>query len=317
MPLDEKVVRPNEDFLNKTYVEQKVLQLVEPNLFWLENGFLNQVQTNAKAVWGKRELYTSKSDPKKRRMRRRTSGAKFTRVSISEMESVTTTIGGEGFEIRIDEDAERYPEGVDEIQRSQDRLARWLADSINMTTNEALIAGVRKEEAGMRFYDSTLPDWAEPTADPFADLKNFKRDMKITGYPFTMSDVFLDEDHYELLVDRLLRMNVTAEDRKQIWGVPDAGQAVLYIPALNLYVRSVELGILADGAMLGIDRKITPATFYYSSNPRYATKKANEIGFHLNKFEDQETHDIVFQAWCDYGIQVKEPGAGLYGVSGI
>lgn len=316
----EKVVLPNEQFLQKDFVEARILRIMEPELEWL-TGFMPQVQSTAKAVWTTKEVTSAKSDAKRRAPRLRTAGSKFVKMSISQLEEVSTTLATLGLQMTIDEDAVRYAEGIDEMQRAYNRAAYWLLDQVNTEFGAALTGGVYQVTGSDNFGGKTTPAWSVKTGenvrDPVEDLMLLAQDMERDEYPYGLTDVYVHKQNYWELMHFLKNLQVTTEEKKAIWGMPDIKAPQISIPVVgNVAVHKMVNGVV-EGGILGLDRRFPAGTFYYARNPKYPTTTDNKIGFHINRFEDQETHDTVFQMWLEFGILVKEPYAGIYASTGI
>ncbi len=313
----EKVVLPNEQFLQKDFVEARIMRIMEPELEWL-TGFMPQVQSTAKAVWTTKEVTSAKSDVKRRAPRLRTAGSKFVKMSISQLEEVSTTLATLGLQMTIDEDAVRYAEGIDEMQRAYNRAAYWLLDQVNSEFGVALTGGVYRETSGDNFYGKSTGVWSnKDTRDPVEDLMLIAQDMERDEYPYSLTDVYVNKTNYWELMHFLKNLQVETEEKKAIWGMPDIKAPQISIPVVgNVKVHKMMNGV-TDGAILGLDTRFPAGTFYYARNPKYPTTTENTIGFHINRFEDQETHDTIFQMWLEFGILIKEPYAGIYASSGI
>jgi hypothetical protein len=314
----EKVTLPNEQFLQKDFIEARIVSIMNPELEWL--GFMNKVQSNSKAIWATKEIYNAKNDPKVRKPRLRTSGSKFAQVSVSQLTEVSTTMATEGLEIRIDEDAIRYTEGIDEIDRAYTKAAYWLVDSINSQFGAALSSGVYQGDVAENnnFSTKATPVWsAVDTRNCVGDLMLLAMDVERDDYPYELTDVYLNKTNYWELMQFLTTLKVGVDEKKEIWGMPDMKTPVISIPVLGgVKVHKVRQAI-TEGALLGLDTRFSPATFYYGVNPRYPQSTANNMGFHVNRYVEESSHDTVIQMWLEFGILVKETYAGIYRSTGI
>jgi len=308
-----KIVLPNEQYLQKDFVEAKIVSIMEPELEWMS--FMPKVQADSKAVWATREPTSAASDTARRAPRARTAGAKFVKVGVTNLEEISTTMASYGLEIRIDEDAIRYAEGIDMIDRSYRRAAYWLANDINTKIGAGLISGVASA-AGGKFATKTTPAWSADGADPVGDLQLLVADMEKDEYPYELTDVYLHRDNYDELLKYLMTLDVVKGERETIWGMPNFKTPTVELPVLGVNVHRMRRGTV-EGSVLGLDARFSPATYYYSRNPKYPQAEENSLGFHLNTYVDNDTHDTVFQMWLEYAILVKEPYAGIYSATGI
>ncbi len=315
---DTKVTLPNEQYLQTDFIEARIMRILDPELEWLN--FMNKVQSTSKAIWTTKEIYNAKNDPKRRKPRIRTPGSKFVKVSVSQLTEISTTMATEGLEIRIDEDAIRYTEGIDEIQRAYTKAAYWLVDSVNYQFGVALMGGVYPgTEAGFNsFSGKGTPAWSDLTGrKPVGDLMLLARDMERDEYPYELTDVYLNKTNYWELMDYLINLNVGVNEKKEIWGMPNTQSTQVSIPVVgNVKVHKMKSAI-TEGSILGLDTRFSPATFYYGINPKYPQATENNMGFHVHRYEDDETHDTIIQMWLEFGILVKETYGGIALASGV
>jgi hypothetical protein len=301
---------PNERYLQSDFVESRIVNMILPELQWMD--FMPKVKVDSKAVWATKEPTTAATDTKRRKPRLRTAGSRFVKIGISNLEEISTTMASFGLEIRIDEDAVRFAEGLDMINRAYTRAAYWLAQEVNTVIGDALVAGVYQQTTGNGFYDKATPAWSvAATRKPVGDLQLMLADMERDGYPYELTDVFLHKTNYDEMLAYLMNLNVDQGERQAIWGTPNFKTAAISLPVLGITAHRMRFSVL-EGKVLGLDSRFSPATYYYSNNPKYPQTQENAIGFHLYKYEDDDTHDTVFQMWLEYGTLVKEPYAGTY-----
>lgn len=300
------VTLPNNDFLQKEFVESTIFEIMTPQLYFLD--FLPKIQADAKSVSYKYEDTSASTDTKKRKLRDLTPGAKFAKVTISDLKAGAAIITREGVEIRIDEDAQQYSEGVDEIDRAYRRAAYYLAESVNTKIVNAVIAGVTTSTT--HFNPSV--EWSDPSAKPITDMIHLAHDLKREGYPYKATDFYLHSNEYFDLLEFLTNIDVTGEKQRTIFGVPNIQETIINIPVLgNAAIHGLDSSITTQDILV-FDRRFPAGTYYYAVNPKYPMEKDNDIGFHVNKFEDNEAHDTVFQLWIDSSIAIKEPYAAIY-----
>jgi len=318
-----QVSLPNEKFLRKEFVVPKIFEIMEPYLAFLD--VLPKVKSDSRAIRYKQESVSASTDPKKKTPRSITPGSRWTYVDITQMEIKSALLNKEGFAVRIDEDAVQFTEGVDEINRAYKKIGFWLAEHINTLTATALTSGVTASGV------TPTAVWDHADATPVADLIEFEDDMVLEGYPYRMTDVFIEQVNFKELKAYLTSLDIGDLKQKQIYGMPLVKNDAITIPVVGGTVRRLMSG-LVHGSYLVLDSNHPAATIFYNNNPRYATpsisykmvvdgkivnKTETNIGFSFNKYVDDETHDTVMQFWIDQVCVVKEPNAGRYKVSGI
>lgn len=299
------IVSPNDEFLEKTFVEKEIFELIEPRLYFLE--FFPKVQSDSKAVSYKYEDTSAASDTKRRKPRDLTPGAKYAKVTISNLKVGSAILTDEGAEIRIDSDARRYTEGLDEIDRAYKRAAYYLAHSINAKIFSAIIANVTTSTTVF----NPAVEWSDPAAKPIEDLINIAEDLDQEEYLYELTDVYVHRNEYYDLVRHLTFLDVGSEKQKEIFGKPNIKNAIT-IPVLDDAIVHNLKSTITTQDILVFDRNNPAGTYFYSVNPEYQTDETNDIGFHVNKYHDEETHELVFQLWVESSIAVKEPKAAIF-----
>jgi hypothetical protein len=298
------VTLPNEEFLVKEWVETKVYEIMEPQLHFLD--FLPQVQIPAKSVTYKYETTSAATDTKKRKLRDLTPGAKFARVSVTNLSQASAIISREGVEIAIDEDAQQYAEGIDELNRAYRRAAYYLAESINLKIFNTLVAGVTTSTT----HFNPAIEWSDPSANPIKDLIDIGEDLD--REPYQLTDAYIHSNEYYDLLRHLTFLDVGNEQQKALFGVPNIQHPTITIPVLgNVMVHKLKTGITTQDILV-CDRNFPAGTYYYAVNPKYPQAVENNIGFHMNRFDVDATHETIFQFWVDSTIAVKEPYAAIY-----
>lgn len=305
--MSEKVTLPNDEFLRKEFVETEVFELMEPQLYFLD--FLPKVQTDAKSVKYRYEDTSAATDAKKKKPRKQTASAKFAMVSISDLNVGSALLSKEGFEVRIDEDAQQYAEGVDEIDRAFRRVAYYLADAVNTKILSVVTSDVNTTT---NHFDPAVKWSDQGSAKPIDDLIGFAQDMRREGYPYRLTDTYVHSNEYWELMRYLTFLDTGMEKQKAVFGIPNISEPVVVIPAVgNVKVHEL-LSSMETQDILGFDQRFPCGTFYYAKNPKYPMTTENELGFHLHSFEDNNTHDLIYQFWIDFTVAVKEPYAALF-----
>lgn len=299
------VVSPNEEYLETTFVEEEILELINPRLYFM--GLLPKVQTNSKAVAFKYEGTSAASDPKRKKPRDLTPGAHYAKVTISNLRVGSAVLSDEGVEIRIDSDARRYTEGLDEIDRAYKRAAYYLAHSVNSKIYSAISANVTTSTT---MFDPPV-EWSDPSARPLEDLIDISEDLDQEEYLYEMTDIFVHKKEYFDLVRYLTFVDVGSEKQKEIFGKPNVKNAIT-IPVLDDAMVHNLKSTMVTQDILVFDRNNPAGTYYYSIDPEYQTENENDLGFNINRFMDEETHELVFQLWIESSVAVKEPNAAIF-----
>ena len=260
------------------------------------------------------------SDTKKKPPPRKTAGARWTKVDITNIEVKSALLNSNGFSIEIDEDAIQFTEGIDEINRAYQRVAFWLAESMNTDIGTTLTGGVTQGSTDW----TPAATWGAAGAAPVDDLLNFEAlvdDQE--GYPYTLTDVYLHNTNWRELKGYLTSIDIGDLKQRDIYGMPSISKKSIDIPVVGASVHKMLSGI-TENTILGMDRNNPAATVYYNNNPKYSTAKVSykgsdgklktvpNIGFNFNQYVDNETHNTVMQFWIDHVCVVKEPKAGLY-----
>lgn len=309
-----------EKYLNKEFIEGQVLNFVDPAIRWL--GLLPAVGISSKAIAGRKELYSKKDDPKRRKQRRHIQGAKFAHVTISGMETVNAALYSEGIMAELDRDAIDYETDIDELDRLLQHMGYWLVDYVNTTLLGILTDEVYQEQAGDLLYDnknggSPTPAWSDENAKVVSDLNQFRRDMKQETLPLVLGTVFVDDTNYGEAVDHIINLNAS-DSVRQAFGAGNLTDTSMTIPILgNLEVVEVMSGI-SEGSMLGLARGMSPATLYYTTVGRYLSsdERGRKIGLNV-KVGENDDGNYEIRMWTGFTTLVKYPRAGIYIGAGI
>lgn len=308
------VSNPNEQFLSKEYVLGEVFRIMEPNLYFMD--YLPQIQSTARSVWYKKETTSAASDTKKALPRLLTASAAYPKVTISQMEIEAGVLNQKGFSIEIDRDAITQAEGIDEIQRSIDRVSYWLAESVNTAIAAIFLA----EGTALAGAFTPTAEWSAATATPVDDLIRFRAQMRREGYPYRLTDVLVHNDNLVELQQYLTAIDISDAKQKQIYGMP--ADDAIEVPAASCTVHGL-LSSITHGTILGLDKNHSPGSLYYFIDGEFSQKeivyqdsdgkmvRVPNFGLSYNQFMDQRTHNTVIQLWMDYGLMFKEPYATI------
>jgi len=302
------VTLSNQDFLNRVFIEQKILEITNPLLDYA--GILPAVRADAKSVKFKKETVSPSSDTKKKVARRLTENTKYTYVEFTDLSVDSAILTPSGFAMRVSRDAVRFAEGVDEIQRGLNRIGYWLAEDINTK----IASKIQVEAAGPTTALGTPTVWSAAGANPVIDLLNMEDDMVQIGYPYRLTDVYLHKTNYRQLLAYMLTVDAKfgTGDRNN-----NIGANSFSIPALNgITCRRVDSGMAASNIM-GLDRNNPAGTFYYNLDPKYSSDNVEGLYFNVNLFENEGGETTEIRVWADWDVAVMEPKAAIYGISKI
>lgn len=315
----------NERFLRKTTVLPGVIRILEPTLYWTD--VIPRVRTETGTVRYRYESVSASGDTKKETPPIHTPTARFPKVDKTDMSIASAVTREHGFEIDIDRKAVTQKDGINELVEAYETAAFWIAEYMNSEVLSALTAGATSSFT----YFSPSAVWSDASALPIADLMALADDMDREGYPFTLTDVYMNTAGFRELRNYLTFYDSATESQRKMFGVPqDIQKESIYIPAIDATVHKVKSG-MTDSYVLGIDRNQNVATTFYftddyfsQANVSYTTvidgseqrKTVANPGIHYHSFFDDHDHVHVMQFWMDNVTKVKKPYGVLYG-SGI
>lgn len=311
------VTAPNEEFLTKRFVIPKMYEIMNPLLAWTD--IFPMVKATAPVVAYKQETVSDSTDTKKRKPKLMTTSGQWTYVSISQFTQKAATLNKKGFAIKIDQDALDYVEGVDEIQRAFRKTGFWIAEDYNDRIASEISAN------GTALSTDWTPSavWSDPNATPIADLEDLEDCFIREGYPYRLTDVFLNKTNFKELKKYLTSLDINQYKQENLYGTPNNGKRdSLEIPVVGTTVHRLLSGV-ADGSIIALDRDNPGLTIFYNQSPRYSAmggtyetmqngqkvSKSLSYGFNYNKYTDNETHETVIQLWYDNAPTTIEPYA--------
>ncbi|MDD5245695.1 MAG: hypothetical protein PHU49_16940, partial [Syntrophorhabdaceae bacterium] len=173
----------NDRFLQKEVVLSEIMRVMEPDLKFLN--MIPFVDSGGQPVpYAKRG--SSSGDAKKQTPRLITPSSKFPEVQFTKITKTVALTKTEGLAIRLDKDAIKLPAGRDMIMDGYQNAGYWLAEYINSQIYTNLRAG--GTDAGI----APTAAWSAATATPVRDVTVFKNAFKREGYPYRLTDAFVD-----------------------------------------------------------------------------------------------------------------------------
>ena len=308
----------NDRYLTTSAALPIIYRIMNPNLIWVD--MMPKIKSEERAIEYKYDAYSKSSDPKKETPPIHTESSRFPELDKTRMTSASAILKKQGFSMRVDRDAVTKVKGVNEITEAYETAGFWLAEFINTSMLTALTAG------------ATTPTWTptatwdSATATPVDDLIKLDAEMDREGYPFRMSDVYVDKTNWYELKSYLTSIDVQEPKQRALYGVPEITKDVIRIPVVGSNVHKVMSG-LTHGYALALDQNNPAAEMHYYNDPKYApprvsyktiidgretAKTVNNIGVHYHSYEENDTHDTVMQFWYDNITVVKRPYGALY-----
>jgi len=310
----------NARFLQTPVVLSEVMRVMEPNLVWLDK--IPFIDTQGQPViYGIQN--NASSDAKKQTPRIMTPSASFPEVQISRMTKGTALTVAEGLSIRFDKSALTLPAGKDMISDGLSKVAYWLAEYMNSNIYAGLDAG--STDSGI----TVSSQWSvDATATPDADLKAFANSMIREGYPYRMTDIFLENVNFNEL-EAFLMASPRIIDYNSVMG--RANQDEIRLPGGGIAHRM--LSSVTHGDLLGIDAvNKSAAACYYNNDSMFSTpmsisyetvvegkptmKTVPNFGLSTHQYFEDDTHDTVVQLWIDSVTKVKD-AYGIISENGI
>lgn len=305
----------NDRFLQQPVVLSEILRVMEPDMKFMDLlPFVNS--EGMPVVYGKKG--SASADTKKQTPRLTTPSSKFPEVQISRITKSTAITKAEGLAIRLDKDAIKLPAGRDMIMDGYQTVGYWLAEYLNTQIYTVLRAG--GTDAGI----TPTAVWSAATATPIADMKNFKNAMKREGYPYRLTDAFVDQTSLGEMEGYLIASEI-----------PQYREAAINVPLTDAFTMPIEgkptLHGLSSGITHGdifmLDKNHPAGAMFYNNDPQFSTaeiqyetvvngapvvKTVPNFGLNTHQFFEDDTHDTVIQLWMDSVVVVKDAYGYLY-----
>lgn len=312
----------NDRFLRPEVAIRLAYEKMEPNLIFLN--LVTPVKENDSAFMYRYDNTGKASDSKKEKPRKYEQGAAFAEIDRSRKVTAGDLTTSNGFAMRIPRDVIRNATaGMNEIMDCYDYAGYWLAEYLNTNIAAAMVAGATSPTW------SPTAAWSSATATPVEDLRLLKYQMRREGYPFRLTDTFVNITNFQELEGYLTSIDVNSAKQQQIFGNPQGGDTI-YIPIAGCNVNGLDSGI-TEGYALGLDRNNPAAEYHFFNDPAFSMatisyltmeggvqtrKTVDNVGIHFNQYEEKDTHDTLMQFWVEQKTVVTKPYGLLYG-SGI
>jgi hypothetical protein len=301
----------NARFLNTEVILSEIMRVMEPKLAFLD--LIPFVDTGGlPVVYGKKA--SASSDGLKQTPRMTAPSSRFPEVQISRMTKETAITATEGLSMTFDKAALTLPAGRDIIISTYEEVAYWIAQYMDATIYATLDAG--STDTGM----TPSAVWSAAGATPLLDMLNFKNGMIHEGYPYRLTDAFVEGTNFTEMEAYLIASEIP-EYRQAVINSPITDEIVLPIEGKPMLHRL--LSGIVHGDIMGIDRNHRgAATVYYHNDPQFGTpatinyvtvvngqeviKPVPNFGLSTHQFYVDDTHETKVQVWLDTVVKVKD-----------
>lgn len=298
-----------EDFLQPGVAIRKVYEVLEPNLKfadWVEG----PVSEDKAAFTYMYDDDGTSGDALKQTAPLHIVGADLPRIDFGVPSSAAGITSAKGFEVAIPRNIVREGiAGENAIKRTFRKAGYILAQQMDTAILAALVAGADTPD--------WTPDntWDNAAATPVKDLMDLQQDFdqKDDGYPYALSDVFLNKDgFYEL---------------KEYLNFLDGGQFNDQRPIgkmINrdtIYVKQADVTVhrttgMSDGYVLGMDANNLGGEMHVFNDPMFSlsgkrvkyptiengkkvVKTAPNFGLHFYTYMEKDTKQQILQFWYE------------------
>ena len=316
----------NERYLQKGVALPLMYEKMEPYLQW--GSWLNLIPSPDQAFTYLYDSAGKSSDSKKETPPKHTFPAKFPELDRSRKSITSAVLQEHGFAIRIPRSVIlSTARGKNEIMDAYESAGFWMAEAINTAILTTLMAD------GTTTGGLPTATWDDATATYIQDLLAFGKQVRREGYPFRMTDGFVNETGWYELAEGVTIYDADYASKEKVFGTIDVSKDTIYIPVAKVTVHLVMSGA-TDGSFLALDRNNKAAELHYFNDPEYATAKVAymstdagtdgkpksvtvpNMGIHFQKIYEEDTHDTVLQFWYNNKTVVTKP-LGVNILSGI
>jgi len=310
-------------YLQKGVALPLIYEIMEPNLIWAD--MLKQVPEESNSFMYQYDSTGKSSDTKKQTPAMHAGGAKFPRLDKSRRTTASGLTQQNGFEIAIPRSVIRATNrGVLEIQDAYNSAGFWMAEWCNTNIYSAIDTG--STDSGV----TLSPAWSDASATPVDDLIQFAASMDREGYPFRMTDVYINKTGWYELKSYLTSVDIGDLKQKAMYGVPEISTDRMFIPVAGVTVHKVMSGI-TDGDIIGLDMNNKGAEIHYYNDSAFSTAKVSyktmvdsketnvtvpNLGIHFYQYMEDDTKDTIMQFWVENKTVVTKP-YGIISDSGI
>ena len=308
---------------NDRYLQSKVAlpliyKIMEPNLIWLN--MTHQIKEDTNAFMYQYDSTGKSADSRKETPPKHAMGTRFPELDRSRKATASGLTKANGFSMRIPRAVIRSPAGKNEIMDDYEYAAYWMAEWMNTNILNALTSG-----ASTPSWTPTAT-WDDGASAPVDDLIWLDAAMDQEGYPFRMTDAYINKQCWYELKGYLTNVDVGDAKQKAMYGVPEITKDIIRVPVVDADIHKVMSG-MSDGYVLALDRNNISAETHYFIDTKFSQAKVTyetvvdrkptkvtvpNLGIHFKQFEENETSDTILQFWVENATVVTKPKGLLY-----
>lgn len=311
----------NDRYLQKGVVLRSVYEQVEPNLIWM--GYANKFKEDDASFIYSYNATNMSSDTKKKTPVLAEIGGLFPEMDMSRETVATGLTESRGFALRVPKKTMDSSSAPNFLMKCYDYAGFVLAEKINTDMLTAITGG-----ATTPTWTPTAV-WSDASATPVDDILTFCNAMLREGYPYKMTDFFVNQTGYLELQQYLLSVDIT-DMKQRMYGIPTINDDTISIPVVGSNVHRVMSG-MTDGYLLGLDSIHKGLEWHYTIDPQYGqetvkyktiensvqvTKTVQNVGIHYDTWKENDTKDTMLQFWYD-GLPVVTQAYAIGYDSGI
>jgi len=230
-----------------------------------------------------------------------------------EVSSITQSHGAMerfGYQLRFSQRQLREPAFIDEISRAVDRAAYGMAKKMNDDIISAWQTAGGTTNTTFASAFTPTAEWSSSSATPTEDIISAVEASMNQGYPYEMTDMFLNKTNYFEIMKYLQAIDIN-------WVLSPFGEGrqVPNINGVSLHNLGTQSSELSEGYLLGMDKRYPGLTIYEYKDPGMSTMESGHLN--VNKYvEERYPYNIVVEMFAERGIASKLPYA-LYYDNGI
>lgn len=215
-----------------------------------------------------------------------------------------------GYSFRFSQRQMREPSFIDEISRAVDRAVYGMSSKMNDDIISAWQTAGGTTNTTFQSAFTPVAVWSGSTAEPITDILSMVEASQNQGYPYEMTDLYLEKANYFELLKILTQTDINYVINP-LGGMPSIPQ----IAGVNIHNLSTQSSELTHSYFLGADKRYPGITIYEHLDPGFSTMENGHVM--INKYvEERYPYNIVVEMFAERGVAAKLPYA-LYYDSGI
>lgn len=310
---------------------RKIYEKVEPNLIFGDyvNGPI--LEDRAAFIYLEDSTGTS-SDTKKQTAPRFQVGGDLPRLDFSLPTTAAGMTESKGFEVSVPRSVVRDGvAGQAAIERYFKKAGYILAEMVNTAQLAAMTGGATGATTVFDVSVAAGGVWSGADATPVTDLMALAQDMDVEGYPYRLSDVFMNKAGFYELKAYLNFLDGTQFNDQRPTGEM-INRDTIYVKQADVTVHKVMSG-MTDSYVLGMDMLNPGGEMHVYNDPQFSlgspairyqtvedgkatTKTAPNVGVHFYSYMEDDTKNTILQFWFENKTVITQPLALQY-VSGI